>query len=273
MSALAHRLVRAGAPLALDAGELYAYRGLAWLLARRDIAVRYRQTLLGIGWAVLQPALATLVFSVVLGLVVGVPSGAEPYPVFAYLGLWPWTFFAGAVSRASSSLQANAPLLGRVYFPRLLLPAAGVLSACVDALCALPPLLLVLAFFGSVPSWTALLAIPLLALAAALAFGIGSALSVMSVRYRDVSHVLPFLLHLGMWTTPVVYPLSVVPEPLRGLMLLNPMTGVVEGLRASFLGAPIPAAVVLPALVGSVLLLAAGLVVFRARERSLADVA
>lgn len=273
MSALAHRLVRAGAPLALDAGELYAYRGLAWLLARRDIAVRYRQTLLGIGWAVLQPALATLVFSVVLGLVVGVPSGAEPYPVFAYLGLWPWTFFAGAVSRASSSLQANAPLLGRVYFPRLLLPAAGVISAVVDLLCALPPLLVLLAVFGVAPSWTAVLAIPFLALAAALAFGIGCALSVLSVRYRDVSHVLPFLMGLGMWATPVVYPLSVVPEPLRGWLLLNPMTGVVEGVRAALLGQPIPAQATVGALVGTGLLLGTGLLVFRARERDLADVA
>jgi len=265
--------VRAGAPLALDPGELYAYRGLVWLLARRDVAVRYRQTLLGIGWAVLQPALATLVFSVVLGAVVGVPTGDAPYAVFAYLGLWSWTFFAGAVSRASSSLQANAPLIGRVYFPRLLLPAAGVVSTAADLLCALPPLVVLMAVLGAPPAGSAWLAIPLLVLAALLAFGIGCGLSVLSVRYRDVSHALPYLLALGMWASPVVYPLSLVPEPLRGLVLLNPMTGVVEGVRAAFLGQPLPIVALPGTLLGTALLLAAGLLAFRARERALADVA
>ncbi len=273
MSAAPHRLVRAGAPLALDAGELFAYRHLAWLLAQRDVAVRYRQTLLGLGWAVLQPALATLVFTLVLGVLVGVRAEDEPYAVFVYLGLWPWTFFAGALGRAASSLQANGPLLGRVYFPRLLLPMSGVLSAGVDLVCALPPLLVLLAFYGKAPAWTSWLALPLLALGAVLAFGLGSALSALSVRYRDLSHVLPFLLPLGMWATPVVYPLSLVPEPLRGSMLLNPMTGVVEGVRAAFHGHPLPPEALVASFFGTALLLSLGLLVFRARERALADVA
>jgi lipopolysaccharide transport system permease protein len=273
MSAREHRLVRAGAPLALDLHELWAYRGLALLLARRDVAVRYRQTLLGVGWAVLQPALATLVFSAVLGAGFGVTAGDAPYAVFAYLGLWPWTFFASALSRAASSLQANAPLLGRVYFPRLLLPAAGVLSSGVDLLCALVPLVVLTTALGQPPGWGALLALPFLLLAALLAFGIGCGLSVLSVRYRDLSHALPFLLGLGLWAAPVVYPLSLAPASLRGLLLLNPMTGVIEGVRAAFLGQPLPAEAFVAAALGTALFVALGLAVFRARERALADVA
>lgn len=273
MSATPHRLVRAGAPLALDVGELVAHRDLVLLLVRRDTAVRYRQTLLGVGWAVLQPALATLVFSLVLGVLVGVRAGGEPYAVFAYLGLWPWTFFAGALGRAASSLQANAPLLGRVYFPRLLLPISAVLSTGVDLACALPPLVLLLVFFGTPPAASTPLALPFLVLAALLAIGLGSALSALSLRYRDLSHVMPFLLALGMWATPVVYPLSLAPLPLRRLLLLNPMTGIVEGVRAAFLGRPLPVEAGLASLLGVALVLAGGLMVFRARERALADVA
>lgn len=273
MSATSHRLVRAGEPLALDLRELHAYRGLAWLLARRDVAVRYRQTLLGIGWAVLQPALATLVFSAVLGTTLGIETREAPYAVFAFLGLWTWTFFAGALSRATSSLQANAPLIGRVYFPRVLLPAAGVLSAGVDLLCALPALVVLMVALGTPPAWTAVLAVPFLAVAALLAFGVGCALSVLSVRYRDVSHALPFLLGLALWASPVVYPLALVPAPLRPFILVNPMTGVVEGVRAAFLGQALPVEALPGMLVGTALLVATGLVVFRARERMLADVA
>jgi lipopolysaccharide transport system permease protein len=273
MSATPHRLVRAGSPLALDLGELWAQRELALLLVRRDVTVRYRQTLLGVGWAVLQPALATAVFTLVLGVLVGVAAEAEPYAVFAYLGLWPWSFFSGALARAASSLQANAPLLGRIYFPRLLLPISAVLSAAVDLACALPPLVLLLIVFGTPPAGTALLALPFLVLAALLALGLGSALSALSLRRRDLSHGLPFLLPLGMWATPVVYPLGLAPEPLRSLLRLNPMTGIVEGVRAAFLGRPLPLEEGLLSLLGVALLLALGLAVFRARERELADVA
>jgi lipopolysaccharide transport system permease protein len=265
--------VKAGARPALDAGELLAYRDLVLLLARRDVAVRYRQTLLGVSWAVLQPALATLVFSLVLGVLVGLRPGDQPYAVFAYLGLWPWTFFSNALGRAASSLQSNGPLLGRVYFPRLVLPLSSVLAAGVDLLCALPPLVLLLLVSGAAPAWTCVLALPLLGLAGLLAFAVGSGLSALSVRYRDLSHVLPFLLPLGMWATPIVYPLSIVPEPLRSLLWLNPMTGIVEGVRATFLGQPLPTAAIAVSLGVTSVLLALGLAVFRARERALADVA
>lgn len=222
----------------LDVRELWRYRELLWGLILRDIKVRYKQTVLGAAWVILRPLLGTAVFTLVFGMLVRVPSDGYPYAVFVYSALLPWTFFAGAVGAAGNSLVGSSGLVGKVYFPRLVIPAASVGSGIVDLAVSSLFLLVLLPLFGV--GWgVGLLALPILALAVMfLALGVGTLFSALIVSYRDFSAVLAFLLQFWMFATPVVYPSSLVPGNLRFLLHLNPMAALVEGFRSAFLGRP-----------------------------------
>jgi lipopolysaccharide transport system permease protein len=255
--------------------ELWAYRGLLFFLVWRDIKVRYAQTVLGAGWAVLQPVAAALVFTVVFGVLARIPSDGVPYPVFALAALVPWTYFSTALTGSSNSLVANTNLITKVYFPRLVIPLAPVLAGLVDFGVALAVMLAVMLGYGMAPAASALVLVPLLVLVMVLtAAGIGCWLSALNIRYRDVRHVVPFLVQLWMYASPIVYPASLVPERWRALYALNPMTGVIEGFRAALLGTPGPAwsTLAISLAVGAALF-ASGALYFRKTERVFADVA
>jgi lipopolysaccharide transport system permease protein len=252
--------------------ELWHYRDLLYFLTKREISIRYKQSLLGIAWAVLQPLLTMLVFTVFLGRLAKVPSDGVPYPVFSYLGLLPWTYFSNAVSRAGTSLVSNANLLSKVYVPRVLIPLSGVLSALLDFACAFVVLVALMAWYGLAPTWSWLLLAPLVALTALLAQGVGMGLAALNVQYRDVQHAVPFLLQLWMFATPVVYPASLVPAEWRLLFAANPMTGVIEAYRAAALGRPVDFAALGVSLAVAVVLGVLGWWRFRTMERVFADV-
>ncbi|MBB3086879.1 ABC transporter permease [Geodermatophilus sabuli] len=256
----------------VDWSELWAYRDLVYFLTWRDIKVRYKQTALGAAWAVLQPFLTMVVFSIFFGRLAGIDSGNVPYPVFAYTALVPWTFFANAVTQASNSLVQQESILTKVYFPRVIVPSAAVLAGLVDITVAFSVLVAMMLAFGIVPT-VAVMTLPLLvAFAAMTAFAVGLWLSALNVRYRDVRYTLPFIVQVWLFASPVAYPSSLVPEALRPLYGINPMVGVIDGFRWALLGdveAPgwsflVSVGVVIALLVG-------GLAYFRRMERSFAD--
>lgn len=215
---------------------MWAYRELLFFLVWRDVKVRYKQTALGVLWILLQPVLSTVVFTVLFGILLNVPSDGVPYPVFALAGLLPWNYFAGSLTRSSQSLVGSANLITKVYFPRLIIPISGVASGLVDFVVAFGVLAVLMVVYGIVPG-AALLYLPgflLLALITALGFGLW--LSALNVRYRDINYLVPFLVQIWMYVTPVIYGSSLVPERFRWLLGLNPMTGVVEGFRWALLG-------------------------------------
>jgi lipopolysaccharide transport system permease protein len=258
---------------ALDLAELWRYRDLLYFLTAREIMVRYKQTVLGIAWAVIQPLFTVVVFSIFFGRLAGIPSDGVPYPVFAFCALLPWQMFATALGTAGNSLVANQNLITKVYFPRLAIPLSVVGSSTIDFCVAFLVLLAMMLAYGVVPG-IAIVTLPfflVLALAAAMSAGLW--LSALNVRYRDVRHVLPFLVQLWMFATPVAYSSTLVPEQWRWLYGLNPMAGVVEGFRWALLGvdtAPGPMLVV-STLVTAVML-TGGLYYFRRVERGFADV-
>ena len=222
-----------------EIADLLHYRDLLYFLTRRDLSVRYKQTVLGVLWAILQPLLTMVVFSVFLGNLARVPSDGVPYPVFAYLGLLPWTYFSSAVTRGAMSLVAHANLLGKVYFPRVLIPLSAALSALVDFAIAAVILVGIMLYFDMFPAPGSILLVPLALLTALLALGVGMWLAALNVRYRDVQHATPFLMQIWMFATPVVYPNSLVPESYRAWFHLNPMAGIIGAYRAAVLGTPI----------------------------------
>ncbi len=258
---------------ALNLRELWHYRELVYFLTWRDIQVRYKQTALGVAWIVLQPLLTTLVLTVIFGNLARLPSDGLPYAVFALAGLVPWNFFAGAFSRGSLSLVGSANLISKVYFPRLAIPIASVLAGAADLAIALVVLFGLALYYGLAPT-AAVVALPLyLLLALGAALGVGLWLSALSVQYRDVAHVVPFFTQLWFYATPVVYPVSLVPERWRVWLGLNPMASVAEGFRWAVLGkAPPPAAMVLLSVGVVAALLVSGAYVFRRMERTFADV-
>jgi lipopolysaccharide transport system permease protein len=262
---------RGWAPLRLR--ELWEYRELLYFLTWRDIKVRYKQTLLGAAWAVLQPVLAMVIFSVVFGRLARLPSDGVPYPIFAYCALVPWTYFASTLAHASNSLVDQGRLITKVYFPRLLLPAASVVGGLLDLVISLLVLGGLLVAYGIPLRWSAA-ALPLfVGLAAACSLGTALWLSAMTVRYRDVKYILPFLVQVWLFATPVAYSSTLVPERWRTLYGLNPMTGVVDGFRWSLLGTPPPPpGTLLVSLATIGLLLVSGLFHFRRMERQFADV-
>jgi lipopolysaccharide transport system permease protein len=257
---------------AVNLRELWHYRDLLYFLTWRDITVRYKQTVLGVLWAILQPLLSMVVFTIFLGRLAGVPSDGVPYPIFSYLGLLPWMYFSGAVTRSGASVVGSANLLTRVYFPRVLIPLSATLSALVDFAIAFAVLGCLMGWYGIRPALSVVLLVPLAALTALAATGIGMWLAALNVRYRDVQYAIPFLMQLWMFATPVVYPTSIVPERWRPLFALNPMTGIIEAYRAAVLGRPLDWGTLGVSALSAVLLAAMGAWQFHRMERTFADV-
>jgi lipopolysaccharide transport system permease protein len=253
--------------------EIWEYRELVYFMVWRDLKSRYKQTVLGVAWALIQPILTMLVFWVVFSLVARMPSGGIPYPLFAFIGIVPWTYFAQAVSRCSSGLVGNVNLISKVYFPRLIIPISAVITPAVDFLLSFLVMGVMLAFYGVMPT-AAILALPFLFIVAvATAFGIGLWMSALHVKYRDVGHLIPFIIQIWMYASPVIYPMSIVPARYHALYSLNPMVGVIEGFRWALSGGTPPNLVAGAAsLCGVAILVASGLVYFRYTEREMADV-
>jgi lipopolysaccharide transport system permease protein len=258
---------------AIDLREIWRYRELLYFLAWRDVKVRYKQTAIGALWAVLQPFLTMVVFSVIFGRLMGLDTGGAPYPVFAYTALLPWTFFSGALSRSGNSLISDANLISKIYFPRLILPFASVISMLVDFAIAFVILIGMMLFYGITPG-PAVVTLPLFLLLAFLtALGIGLWFAALNVKYRDISYVIPFLVQFWLFLTPVAYPISLIPERLQLLYSLNPMVGVVEGFRWALLGGTnISLAPLILSTVVIFALFLGGLYYFRRMEYEFADV-
>jgi lipopolysaccharide transport system permease protein len=257
----------------LDLAAIWQRRELLYFLVWRDVKVRYKQTAIGAAWAVLSPLMTVLIFTVVFGTLAKIPSDGLPYVVFAFAGFLPWTYFSQALSRSSVSLVGNAHLITKVYFPRLIIPLAAVTTPTVDFVISLLSLFGLMLWYGVMPTWN-LLALPLfLLLAALIALAVGLWLAPLNVRYRDVNHTIPFLVQAWMYASPVVYPLSLVPERWRLLYVVNPMVGVIEGFRWSLTGAENPNVVAIAVSVTiAVLAVLGGLMFFRRMECAFADV-
>ena len=258
---------------ALDLRDLWLYRELIFFLTWRDLKVRYKQTLLGASWAILQPFLTMVVFTIFFGNFAKVSSEGLPYPVFSYTALLPWSLFAKALNDASRSLVGNSHMITKVYFPRLILPMASVLSGVVDFGIAFLFLLGLMAYFGIYPTLAVFLLPFLLLLALVTALGVGLWLSALNVLYRDVGYALPFLTQLWMFVSPIIYSINTVPEQWRLLYALNPMTGVVQGFRWALLGSQTENLGLIIAISSAVavLILVSGLFYFRRMERLFAD--
>ncbi|MEO8378505.1 MAG: ABC transporter permease [Acidobacteriota bacterium] len=258
---------------ALDLREVWAYRELLIIFAWRDLKVRYRQTLLGALWVMGQPLVSMLIFTLLFSRVAKLPVGTSvPYPVFVMAGILIWNFASSAVQKAGNSLIGAGYLISKVYFPRLVIPLSSVISDLADFAIAGLLLIPMMLWYGITPGPTVLLTPLLVALAAMLAIGIGLWVAALNVEYRDIRVVIPWVLQIAMYVTPVVYPLSALPERYRWIALANPMTGVVEGFRAALFGTPLPQLLLLISLAAAVFFLLTGAFYFRRMERLFADV-
>ena len=257
----------------LDLAELWRYRELLWILAGRDIKVRYKQTVLGASWAILQPLLTMIVFTIFFGRLAHIPSDGIPYPVFTFCALLPWQLFSSSLNQAGNSLIGNQHLITKVYFPRLLIPVAAMGSSLLDFAISFVVLVVLMGWYGIVPGWP-VVALPLFILfAVATALTVGLWLSALSVKYRDIRYTIPFLTQFWLFVTPIAYPSSLVPARWRWLYGLNPMTGVVEGFRWCLLGkAEAPGAALWVSALTMAVLLVGGVYYFRRVERTFADV-
>ena len=258
---------------ALDFPSLWRYRELLYFLVLRELKVRYKQAALGAAWAVVQPVFAATIFTIIFGLFAHLPSDGLPYVLFAFAGVLPWTYFGEALRRASTGLVEDSELIRKIYFPRLVLPTAAVIAPLVDFLISLVVLVVLMIWYhiSATPSLLLLPAFIVMNVALALAFGLW--LGPLNVRYRDVKQILPFLIQVWMYASPVVYPLSMVPERWRPLYSLNPMVGIIEGFRWTLLGTAAPDATAMALTAAStILLLVGGLLYFKRAERSFADV-
>lgn len=254
--------------------DLWRYRELFYFLAWRDILVRYKQTVIGVLWAVLRPILTTAVFVFVFGRLAKMPSEGVPYPVLVFAAMLPWQFFASALTEASNSLVGNANMISKIYFPRLIVPASAIIVALTDFFISLGILAVLMVGYGVAPTWHLLLLIPLTGVAFLAAFGAGLWLAALNVEYRDFRYVLPFIVQFGLYVSPVGFSSSIVPEQWRLLYSLNPMVGVIDGFRWAITGADTsihwPGFAVSMLLV--VLIALGGLWYFRKTERAFADV-
>jgi len=257
--------------LALD--EAWESRELLYFLIWREVKVRYKQTAIGIVWVVLQPLLTMAIFTFVFSYMARIPSDGIPYPLFALTALLPWNYFSQALSRGGGALVSNSNLVSKVYFPRLIIPLASVLTPAVDFMLAFGLLLILMVWYGVAPTW-GIVALPLLLfLAFITALAAALVLSPLQVKYRDVGHLIPFLAQFWMYASPVIYPASLVPEQWRLLYALNPMVGVIEGFRWALLGSKSPDFTLMAVSAAAVLvMLVVGVVVFRQMERTFADV-
>jgi len=274
LSTLPHvRIQPARGLLDLDLAALWQYRELIYILVWRDVTVRYKQTLLGVAWAMFQPVATMLIFTVVFSVMGKIPSDGFPYPVFLYAGLLPWFYVSQALSRGGTSLVGEAPLISKVYFPRLILPLSAAIAPLVDLALAFVAFLGLMAWFGILPTWR-ILSLPLFAsLAATITLAAGLWISALYVKYRDVGHILPMLIQLWMFVSPILYPVSKVPESWRALYAMNPVVSVVEGFRWALIpGFQVDFTMFLPSLGVVFVVFVGGLIYFRSMERTFADV-
>jgi len=255
----------------LNLGDLWAYRELLYFLTLRDIKVRYKQTLMGAVWVVIQPLMTMLIFTLIFNKFARLDTKDIPYPLFAYSGLLLWTFFSNAVTTGTYSLVNNSHLVTKVYFPRVFMPAAAVGAGLVDLAIASLLLISLAIYYGVRPSWGALLLPLMVILAAMLALGTGMLVSALTVKYRDLRHALPFVMQFWMFASPVIYPSSIVPDQWRWLLLINPMTGILEGFRAALTGQPFDWTMLVISAAVATTLLAVAFYVFRGLEDTFAD--
>jgi lipopolysaccharide transport system permease protein len=253
--------------------ELWRFRELLYFLAWRDVKVRYKQAALGAAWAIIQPLLAMIIFSVFFGRLAGVPSGGVPYPLFSYCALVPWTYFSGTLSQAGNSLIGNSNLITKVYFPRVLLPAASALSGILDFFIGFSLVVVLMVYYHVKPGWS-LVFLPLFILAMMLcALGVGMFLAAMNVRYRDVKYAIPFLIQIGLFVTPIIYPVTFLPPKYQNILALNPMAGIVEGFRAClFAQHRMNWNLIGTSFAVTLALLIFGAIYFRKTEKSFADI-
>lgn len=252
--------------------ELWSHRELLYFLALRDIKVRYKQAALGMMWAIIQPLFTMLVFSVFFGRFAKIPSDGIPYPLFSYSALLLWTYFSVTLNLSGNSLVSNAHLITKVYFPRVLMPAGSALAGLLDVAVGSVLLFVLMAYYGFMPG-PAVILVPLFVLQVfLLVLGASMVLAAMNVRYRDVKYVIPFMTQLWLFVTPVIYPVTFVPEQYRWLLALNPVTGVIEGFRAALLARPIPWDLVGVSWAITIVVLVVGAIYFRRTERDFADV-
>jgi lipopolysaccharide transport system permease protein len=256
---------------ALRLGELWEFRDVLVMLALRDVKLRYKQTALGIVWVVLQPLVAGLIFTVIFGRFAALPSGGRPYLLFVFAGLLGWNLFAGILQRAGNSLVAEARLITKVYFPRLLIPCAAAAAALVDYAVSLVVMLVLLASYGVWPGWWLALLPVVTLLTLGLAIGLSLWISALNVRYRDFMYALPFLIQVGLYASPVVYGLELIPPQWRGLYAFNPLVGILEGGRVALLGGePVWWSLAITAAAAGIALVS-GAFLFRRVEQSFAD--
>lgn len=256
----------------LDFTSIWAYRELLYFLVWRDLKVRYKQTLIGAGWVVIQPLMTMAIFTVIFGNFAKIPSDGLPYPIFSYAALLPWSLFSSSLNRGGESVVSNANLVTKIYFPRLILPLSAVLSPLADFAIAFVILVGMMIWFGIAPTVGILMLPIFVILAICTALAVGLWLAALNVRYRDVRYTIPFLIQIWMFASPVAYPVSLVPEKWRWLYSLNPMAGVIEGFRWALLGNQSPDFSVIAISATVVMaLLAAGIVYFKQMERTFAD--
>jgi lipopolysaccharide transport system permease protein len=256
----------------LNVEELWAYRELLYFLTWRDVKVRYKQAALGISWAIIQPLLSMLTFTLFFGKLAKIPTDGVPYPLFSYTALLPWTFFANAVTNSGNSLVGNANLVTKVYFPRLLVPGSAITAGLFDFGVAFVVFVGLFAYYGTALTWQIALLPALIVLMALLALGVGLWASALNVKYRDVRYALPFLIQLWMFASPVIYPSSLVPAKWRWLFLINPLTGIIEGFRSALLGRQIMWGALAYAAAATFAILVYAAYSFRRMEKMFADV-
>ena len=259
--------------LALRLGELWNHRELLYFFVWRDVKVRYKQTAIGAAWAIIQPLLTVFTFTIIFDKFAKMPSDGLPYPVFSYAALLPWNYFAKSLNGSIGSVVESANLITKVYFPRLLLPIAATVSGLIDFGISFIFLLVMMAWYGILPTWGALLLPGFILLAMLTALSVGLWLAVINVRFRDVGQVTSFLIQIWLFASPVAYPVSVVPEKWRALYSLNPMAGVIEGFRWVLLGKQMPDIVsIITSIAVVLLLLVGGIIFFKRMENTFADI-
>lgn len=259
--------------LSVDLGELWRYRELIFFLTWRDVKVRYKQAVLGVSWAILQPLLTVLIFTVVFGILLRTPSQDLPYPLFAFSALLPWQLFATALQRSSISLVGNANLITKIYFPRLAIPISSVFAALIDFGVSLLVFFGMMIFYQYWTGWRVLWVIPFLLLVLLTALAAGFWLSALNVQYRDIQHMVPFIIQVWMYASPIVYPIEIIPEGTwRMLYGLNPLVGVIQGFRWALLGTDQPDLTMLISVAVVLVLLISGLFYFKRMEKTFADI-
>jgi lipopolysaccharide transport system permease protein len=259
--------------VSLKLRELWEYRELLYFLSWRDVKVRYKQTVLGVAWAIIQPFFSMVIFSIIFGNFAGIPSDDIPYPIFSYTALVPWFFFANGLTKSTESLVIGGGMLKKIYFPRMAMPVAAVLSGLIDFVLAFIILLGMMVYFDTYPTLNIIWLPLLLLLGLTTSLGVGMWLTAMNVQFRDIRYVTPFLVQTWMYATPIVYPSSIFDEPWRTLYAINPMVGVIEGFRWSLLGIETqPGPIIIVSTLVSLLILISGAFYFRRMEKNFADV-